>query len=270
MSRAFDRGIHVVRANGIDVCCEILGKGPWVVMSHSLACDRTMWDEQMPALAAEYRILRYDTRGHGRSSAPVGPYTLDLLADDLKALLESIGIERPHFVGLSMGGMIGQTLAVREPNAFRTMTLCDTTSAYPPGTDAVWDERVRTAQVRGMSELVEPTLKRWFTEDFRRANPTVMRRFSALISRTPVEGYVACSRALVTIDVTARLKSLTVPALVVVGEHDPGTPVSMARVIHENLPGSVLDVIPKAAHISNVEQPEAFNRVLMDFLVRND
>jgi len=270
VSASLREGVRVVRANGIDVCCDIRGNGPWLVMSHSLACDHTMWDEQMPALQDKYRVLRYDTRGHGRSSAPAGPYSLDLLADDLKALLEAIGVERAHFIGLSMGGMIGQTLAVREPRGFRTLTLCDTTSAYPSGTATVWDERIRAARAHGMSALVDSTLKRWFTEDFRRARPDVVQRFSRLISGTPVEGYVGCSHALVRINLTARLKSLAVPALVVVGEHDPGTPVAMARDIHQNLPGSRLEVIPGAAHISNVEQPEAFNRLLVDFLVRND
>ncbi len=121
-----------------------------------------------------------------------------------------------------------------------------------------------------MPALVDSTLKRWFTEEFRRAHPAIIRRFSQLISRTPVEGYVGCSQALVSINLTARLKSLAMPALVVVGEHDPGTPVAMARDIHQSLPGSRLEVIARAAHISNVEQPEAFNRLLIDFLVRND
>jgi 3-oxoadipate enol-lactonase len=229
-----------------------------------------MWDEQMRLLESNYRVLRYDTRGHGRSSAPEGQYTLELLADDLKALLRTLRIERPHFVGLSMGGMIGQTLATRDPDVFRTITLCDTTSSYPPGTAAVWDERIRIARSSAMPALVDSTLARWFTESFRRSQPAVMRRFSALISRTPVEGYVGCSRALVQINVTAALKRLAMPGLVIVGEHDPGTPVAMARVIHEYLAGSRLEVIRDAAHISNVEQAEAFNRLLMDFLVSND
>lgn len=269
-------GRQLIRANGIDVYCDIRVRdpsavlSPWVVLSHSLACDHTMWDEQTALLESNYRVLRFDTRGHGRSSAPQGPYTLELLADDLKALLRALRIERPHFVGLSMGGMIGQTLAARDPEVFRTITLCDTTSFYPPGTAAVWQERIRVARANGMAALVESTLARWFTADFRRDHPAVMQRFSALISRTPVEGYAGCSQALVQINVTAALKKLAMPGLVIVGEHDPGTPVAMARVIVENLPGSRLEVIPGAAHISNVEQPQAFNRVLIDFLKRND
>lgn len=263
---ALQDGLHTVRANGIDVHFEIRGRGPWVVLSHSLACDRTMWDEQMDALAPRYRVLRYDTRGHGRSTATSAPYSLELLAEDLAQLLGRLGIERPHFVGLSMGGMIGQTLAVRAPHAFRTLTLCDTTSVYPASVATVWDERIRAAREKGMPALVESTLSRWFTEEFRQARSDVMRRFASLISRTPVEGYVGCSRALVKIDVTERLRELSMPALAIVGERDPGTPVAMARTIADNLPGARLAVIPGAAHISNVEQPDAFNRVLLEFL----
>jgi 3-oxoadipate enol-lactonase len=259
-------GIHTVRVNEIDVLYEIEGEGPWVVLSHSLACDRTMWDEQFETLAKAYRVVRYDTRGHGGSSAPQGPYTLELLAEDLRGLLDALHIERPHFVGLSMGGMIGQTFAVKYPSALRTLTLCDTTSMYPPGAATAWEERIRAARSRGMPTLVESTLARWFTEGFRKSRPDVMTRFSALISATPVDGYIGCSQALVKINLTTQLKLLDLPALIVVGEHDPGTPVAMAKAIHEHLPNSRLAVIPGAAHISNVEQAEEFTRLLVDFL----
>lgn len=259
-------GVHTLRANGIDIRYEIAGKGPWLVLSHSLACDRTMWDEQLAPLAEKFRVLRYDTRGHGGTSAPAGRYSLDVLADDLKGLLSTLQIKRPHYVGLSMGGMIGETFAVQYPGALRSLTLCDTTSTYPPSTTAVWEERIRIAQSHGMAALVESTLARWFSEDFRRANPAVMRRFGALISATPVDGYVGCSRALVEINLTAQLQRLELPALVMVGENDPGTPVAMARKIHEHLPNSQLAIIRGAAHISNVEQPEEFNRLLLNFL----
>ncbi len=258
-----------VRANGIEMRYAIDGQGPDVVLSHSLACDGSMWEEQVTPLARSCRVIRYDTRGHGGSAATKAPYTLDLLADDLKAFLDVMGIRRPHFAGLSMGGMIGQTCALRYPGIFRTLVLCDTTSSYPPEAVPVWDERIRIARAQGMGALVESTLSRWFTEPFRHARPDAVKRFAALISGTPVEGYAGCSQALVRIDVTARLKTLELPALVIVGEQDPGTPVAMARAIHENLPNSELAVIASAAHISNVEQPDAFTKVLLRFLERN-
>lgn len=258
-----------IRANGIEMHYEVSGEGPWLVMSHSLACDVSMWEEQVDAFAAKFRLLRYDTRGHGGSQAPPGPYTLDLLAEDLKSLLDQLGIRRTHFIGLSMGGMIGQTFALKYPNVLQTMVLCDTTSAYPASTAEVWNERIRVARSSGMAALTESTLARWFTEQFRAARPDVIERFRKLISRTPVEGYVGCSEALVRINVTSRLFNLRIPALVVVGEHDPGTPVSMAKAIHENLPLSQLEVISQAAHISNVERPDEFNRLVLDFLSRH-
>jgi 3-oxoadipate enol-lactonase len=255
-------------ANGIEASYDISGDGPWLVLSHSLACDRTMWDEQQPLLAARFRVLRYDTRGHGNSSAPPGPYTLELLADDLKALLDELNARQAHFVGLSMGGMIGQTFAIKYPGILKSLVLCDTTCFYPPGTAEIWGERIRIARTAGMSALVPSTLSRWFTERFRTARPDVMQRFGRLIANTPVEGYVGCSEALVRIDVTAQLGAIRVPSLVIVGEHDPGTPVAMAERIHKHLPGSELAVIPEAAHISNVEQPVKFNAQLIDFLER--
>ena len=194
---------------------------------------------------------------------------LELLADDLKALLDRLGVERPHFAGLSMGGMLGQVCALRHPRLFRTITLCDTTSSYPRGTEKVWGERIRTAREQGMAALVDSTLARWFTEPFRRARPDVVRRFAGLISSTPVEGYVGCSEALVRIDVTAQLGGLRLPALVIVGEHDPGTPVAMARDIHAAIPGSELAIIAGAAHISNVERPVEFTRVFQNFLQKH-
>lgn len=257
-----------IRANGIEVHYEVRGEGPWLVLSHSLACDLTMWDEQVGALSRNFRVLRYDTRGHGRSDASPAPYTLELLADDLKALLDGLQIRRAHFAGLSMGGMIGQTFALRHPEVLQTLILCDTTSAYPPSVVPVWAERTRAARRQGMAALVDSTLARWFTAPFRKSRPDVMQRFAALISGTPVEGYVGCSDALVRIDVTARLATLRLPALVIVGEHDPGTPPAMAQAIHQHLPGSELALIRGAAHISNVEQPEEFNRLVLDFLQR--
>lgn len=257
-----------VRTNGIRTAYDICGEGPWMVLSHSLACDRTMWDEQLGALSAKFTVVRYDTRGHGASEAPREGYSLDVLADDLAALLDGLRIESAHFAGLSMGGMIGQTFALRHPGRLRSLVLCDTTSRYPQGTAAVWQERIDLARSRGMSALVPSTLSRWFTEPFRKARPDVMDRFARSISATPLDGYVGCSQALPSIDVTARLGEVRVPALVVVGEHDPGTPVAMAREIADNLPGAELAVIEDAAHLSNVEQPERFDAVLTGFLER--
>ena len=256
------------QTNGIGTYYELHGKEglPWLVLSHSLACSVRMWDEQIAAFKDRYRILAYDTRGHGSSDAPAGPYTLELLADDLKALLDRLGIARAHYCGLSMGGMIGQTFALKHPAMFASLTLADTTSRMPTEALPVWQDRIRTAESQGMQPLVEPTLARWFTEPFRKAAPQTMRRIGDLIGSTPIAGYVGCCQAIPQINLTSRLKEIRSPILVIVGEDDPGTPVAMSKEIHENASGSKLVVLPKAAHLSNIEQSGGFNRALGEFL----
>ena len=259
------------RANGIEVYYELHGRegAPWLVLSHSLACSVRMWDPQIAALKDEYRILAYDTRGHGASEAPPGAYTLDLLADDLFSLLKELKIEKAHYCGLSMGGMIGQTFALKYPGVFRTLALADTTSRYPENAAPLWAERIKTAQAQGMAPLAQATLERWFTEAFRNANPAAVEAIRKLILATPVPGYAGCCHAIPKINLTARLKEIKCPVLVIVGEQDPGTPPAMAREIHDNAPGSKLVVLPQAAHLSNLEQPEGFSRALRDFLRSN-
>ena len=256
------------QTNDIDTYYEVHGKEglPWLVLSHSLACSTRMWDEQIAAFQDKYRILPYDTRGHGQTQAPAGLYTLEQLADDLKALLDALKISRAHYCGLSMGGMIGQTFALKYPGIFTSLVLADTTSRMPAEALPTWQDRIRIAQEKGMQPLVEPTLARWFTEPYRKAQPKTMQRVGNLIGSTPVPGYVGCCHAIPKINLTARLKEIRTPILIIVGEDDPGTPVAMSKEIHENAPGSKLVVVPKAAHLSNIEQPAAFNRALDEFL----
>jgi 3-oxoadipate enol-lactonase len=255
-------------ANGIDTYYELHGKegAPWLVFSHSLACSVRMWDGEIAKHKDRYRILVYDTRGHGQSAAPRGPYTLERLADDLFFLLKALKAEKPHYVGLSMGGMIGQTAALKYPGLFRTMTLCDTTSRYPAEAAAMWQERIQVAESKGMAPLVQGTVERWFTEAFRKNHPDKVSAVAALIRKTPVAGYVGCCAALPKINLTSRLKEIRTPTLVICGNDDPATPPAMAREIQENIRGAKLALIPQAAHLSNIEQPEAFNRALADFL----
>ncbi len=257
-----------IKVNGLKINYEVAGNGPWVTLSHSLACDLHMWDEQMTALSAKYKVLRYDTRGHGKSEAPAGAYTLDELAADVHGLLGALGIKRTHWAGLSMGGMIGQTFALNYPGIFQSMVLADTTSRYPAEAAAAWADRIQTAQTKGMDAIVDGTLARWFTEPYRKSNPPAVARVGASIRATPVAGFVGCCHALPKINVTQRLKEITCPTLIIVGEQDPGTPVTMAREIHEAKPGSELVIIPSAAHLSNIEQPQAFTAALLDFLDR--
>ena len=256
------------RANGIQTYYEVHGPegAPWLVLSHSLACSARMWDPQIEALKGRYRILAYDARGHGGSEATPGAYTLEMLAADLKGLLDHLGIATAHYCGLSMGGMIGQSFALRYPGVLRSLTLADTTSRYPKEAWPNWQERIKVAETKGMEPLVQPTLERWFTAAFRDKNPGPVEAIRKLILATPVAGYAGCCHAIPRIDLTARLKEIRCPILVIVGADDPGTPVAMSQEIHANAPGSKLVVLPQAAHLANLEQPAGFTRALDEFL----
>lgn len=256
------------KINDIDVYYEVHGKegAPWLTLSHSLACSVRMWDEQIASFKDRYRILAYDTRGHGQTSAPAGAYTLEQLADDLMGLLEHLKIAKTHYCGLSMGGMIGQTFELKNPGILQTLVLADTSSRIPAETGPAWADRIRTAETKGMQPLVQPTLERWFTAPYRSAHPETMERIGKLIATTPVPGYVGCCRAIPKLNLTARLKEIKVPIQIIVGADDQGTPVSMSKEIQENAPGSRLEILPNAAHLSNIEQPAAFDRALGAFL----
>jgi 3-oxoadipate enol-lactonase len=260
------RKVVKIKANGIEIHYEIKGHGPWVTLSHSLVCNLSMWDEQMDELTRKYKVLRYDTRGHGQSSAPTGEYKLEQLADDAKALLDALSIKQTHWVGLSMGGMIGMTFALKYPGTLRSMVLADTTSRNAPDSDRLWDERLRTARKQGMEPLVESIIGRLFTQQYRVSNQYEIARIADDIRNTSTAGYIGCLLAISKIDLTDRLKEIMCPTLILVGEHDQSTPVPMARAIHQALHGSELQIIPRAAHLSNIEQQDVFNKALLEFL----
>jgi 3-oxoadipate enol-lactonase len=241
-----------------------------VLLSHSLATDLRMWDPQVVGaggtLSRNYRILRYDTRGHGGSSVPPGPYSVAMLADDVGGLLDALEVERVHFVGLSLGGMIGQEFALRHPDRLVSLVLCGAVAKTPLEAGPVWDERIATARARGMKEHAQPPLARWFTAPFMAANPGVMEWVGGMIMATDPEGYAGCAQAVRAHDCTDRLMGITVPTLVVAGSDDPGVPVEAADALRQAIPGARLAVIERASHLMNVEQPEQFTRVLSAFL----
>lgn len=237
---------------------------PVVMLSNSLMSTHAMWQPQMTALTGRWRVLRYDTRGHGASEVTPAPYSIESLADDAAALLDALKIPAVHFVGLSKGGMIGQQLAVRHPQRVRSLVLADTASEMPPL--AMWEERLAIARRDGIAGLVEGTLKRWFCAGFAERAPQTIAAVRAMILTTPVEGYVGCASAVRDMSQTRILKSIKAPTLVVVGEQDPACTVAQARVLARAIPGARLEVIPDAAHLANIEQPEQFNRLLLDFL----
>jgi len=252
------------KVNGIEINYEVHGKegAPWLVLSHSLACSTRMWDPQIAAFKDKYRILAYDMRGHGQTSAPKGPYTLDMLADDVLELMKALKVPRATFIGLSIGGMIGQTLALRASPPFDGMVFADTTHTQPPEAVKQWEDRIRIAETQGMKALVPSTLERWFTEPFR--NHPEATKIAELIASTPVAGFVGCGQAIMKLNTTARLKDIKLPVLAITGESDGAA--AGTRHIGQTVPGAKFVSIPQASHIANVEQPEAFTRSLREFL----
>jgi 3-oxoadipate enol-lactonase len=259
-----------VEVNGIQVNYELSGKadGPVVMLSHSLCTRLEMWDPQMPTLAQHFRVLRYDTRGHGGSGAPKNAYTLRQLGEDAIGLLNKLEIDKVHWVGISMGGMIGQNLALNHASRLNSLVLCDTTAIMPEDTQPVWQQRIDSANSQGMQALVQETLERWFTPPYLAKNPPQVQNIREQILTTSVAGFVGCSEAIRRLDYIDRLTRIQLPTLIVVGEDDPGTPVSASEAIHERIAGSELEIIPEARHLCNIEQTEAFNNVLLPFLQR--
>jgi 3-oxoadipate enol-lactonase len=261
-----------IEANGIHINYSIDGPqgAPWLTMSNSLATTHRMWDAQMDAFTRQYRVLRYDKRGHGQTDVTPGPYSFELLADDALALLDALQITRTHFVGLSMGGMTGMTMALRRPSVLRTLVLCDTTSRDPLGDPALWQQRIDAIHAAGsMEALVESTVARFLTPQTVRTRPELADAVRAWVRNTPTGGYIGCCQAIAKLDLTDRLRNISIPTQVVVGAEDGATTVEMARTIHERIAGSELVILKQAAHLSNLEQPEAFNQAVLGFLARH-
>ena len=257
--------IPSISKNGMNYVIE--GTGPWITLSHSLGCNISMWDPQIELLKGYFTVLRFDTRGHGKSKSPIGPYSLVELANDVYELFNELGIKSSHWIGLSMGGMIGQTLALTHPNLISSLVLADTTSKRPDNALKMWGERIEIARSQGMRALVQSTLDRWFTNEYRNAALDVMEKIGDDIQSTPVEGFIGCCEAIARVDTFDRLKEIICPTLIMVGESDHGTPPEMGLQIHQQIEHSRFYVIPNASHISNIEQSDIFNRHLMEFYI---
>lgn len=254
-----------IRANGIDVRYEVVGAGPWVLLAHSLASDLSIWDEQATALQDRYTVLRCDLRGHGGSSAPEGAYAFPTLVADIVGLLDALAVPVVDYVGISMGGMLGQHLALAAPERVRRLALVSTTSCIPAEGRSLWDERIADVSRQGLAAQVGPTLERWFTAPFRAAHPEIMARIGGLIGSTPTAGYIGWGRAIATLDVTARLAEIRCPTLVIAGRQDAGTPPGAGRAIADRIPAARFELL-EASHLCNIEQAAAFNALLAEFL----
>jgi 3-oxoadipate enol-lactonase len=256
--------------NGIALDFDLVGDGPSLVLVHALGLDRRMWRRQVSELAETFQVLAYDVRGHGRSDRPPGPYTLELLADDLRGLMDALGIERASLLGLSMGGMIAQTFALAYPAQVERLILADTTSEYPADGRRQFAERARLVAEIGIESIVQATLERWFTPRFRAAEPREVDEIRRVLLAADPIGYAGACLAVSRVDLTSRLGGIRCPTLVLVGERDPGTPVEAAVRIQQAIPGARLEVIADASHLSNVAEPEAFGDAVARFLTGQD
>ena len=239
---------------------------PWVTFSHSIAADHGFWDGQAKALAARFRVLMYDTRGHGRSSVGDAPYSLDLLAGDVIALWDRLGIERSHFVGLSLGGMTGIMLALNHPSRVDRLVTANARTETNADFKTLWDQRIELVDRDGMAAIAEASIPRWFTGDFIAREPQQVNRVRAVIEACPAEGFIGAARAIRDIDIHSRLGALACPTLFIAGAEDGACPADDIRADHRAVVGSRYLELSPAAHISNLEQPRAFNEALLDFL----
>ena len=258
----------MIKINGLEMNYELSKEkdAPVVVLSHSLACSMVMWQPQIEVLESHFRVLRYDLRGHGKSEATEGAYTLEQLAEDVIGLLDALELDRVHFVGLSIGGMIGQCLALNYADRLKTLALCDTAAIIPEEAKPLFEERIRRARDQGMEVLVEETLERWFTQPYLKQKSPEVERIRNQILATPVAGFIGCSKAILGLNYVERLSQIKLPTLIIVGEDDPGTPVAASEAIHQRIQNSKLVVLPSAAHLCNIEQTAAFNAALLPFL----
>ncbi|WP_232540290.1 3-oxoadipate enol-lactonase [Azohydromonas aeria] len=241
--------------------------GQTFVLAHALGCDLSMWDELAGHLAQHGRVVLYDQRGHGASAAPPGPYTMAQLADDAAGLIDELRLGPVTWIGLSMGGMVGQELALRHPGRVRALALANTTSAYPEEARAGWAQRIAGIEAGGLEAIVDGALQRWFHEGFHAAHPEAVAHWRRRVLACDAAGYVACCHAIAGVDTTARLPRIAVPTLVIAGALDQGTPPEMAATIARAVPGARLVVLPGASHLSVLEQPVAFREALHDWLL---
>ena len=243
-------------------------QGTVVMFSNSLASALSMWDLQVPPLVeAGYRVLRYDSRGHGQSEVPEGPYSIEMLAADAVGLMDALGLEKVHFCGLSMGGMVGQMLGARRGDRLISLILSSTSAHMPPR--VIWDERIETVRENGMSAVVDATIDRWFTKAGQERLGADVEKIRHLILHTPTDGFCASCVAIQNMDQRDSIRRISTGTLVLVGEHDPGTPVSAAEFIHQQISSSELKVFSDAAHFVNVEQSSVFNEALLKFIEKH-
>ncbi|HEU4513231.1 MAG TPA: 3-oxoadipate enol-lactonase [Nocardioidaceae bacterium] len=241
--------------------------GPVVLLGPSLGTTLDMWDDLAESLSGRYRVVRFDTRGHGKSPVPAGPYTVTELVRDVLALADSLDVDRFAYVGLSLGGLVGQAIAADHPDRVSALVLACTGPSF--GDPATWRERADRVRAEGMGWLVEPTKGRWFTPGFMEEHPDRAQRLLDMIASVAPEGYASCCEAIAQADMSPRLGDIAAPTRVIVGAEDPVTPPSVGQVLVAGIPDADLVVIEGASHIANVAEPAAFDAAVLEHLRRH-
>ncbi len=256
--------------NGFKLAYSLRGdrRHPVVVLSHSLATNLELWNYQLPLLARRFRVLVYDLRGHGASDAPGDNYTLQELASDVAALLDHLQISNAAFVGISIGGMIGQHFALQYPEKLAGLILCSTGARTEPQAKAAIEERIETVRREGLASQVAQTLARWFTPKFIEEAPANISWIADLILRTSVDGYAGCAHAVQGLDVIDALDQVRARTLIVPGQFDVAFPEKTSRAMQQRIPNAELCLLEGAAHLGNVEQAHRFNEIILSFLNR--
>lgn len=239
----------------------------WVTFVTGIANDLTMWDAQVPALERDLRILRYDLRGHGGSEATRGDYSIALLVDDLLGLLNQLRIQTTSLVGLGLGGAIAQAFAIEHPDRVESLVPCCCRARMTPDFATLWHKLRGTVQEQGLETIVEPTVQRWFSDEFKAAHPEVLEKIRRMIRGTTLEGYMGVTAAFLGLDVEDRLPEIRARTLYVSGAEDKlGGPPELMKGLSRKVKGASHVSVPNAAHIANIQNPEGFNRALEEFL----
>ena len=257
----------ITTSDGVQINYQLEGDAskPTLVFSNSLGTNKTMWDKQAQAFGDSFQILRYDTRGHGQSDAPTGPYSLELLGKDVVDLLDALELDSIHFCGLSLGGMTGMCLASQAAERIQSLTLCCTSAFLPPAD--LWNLRIQQVTDHGMASITEVVLNRWFTPVFLTKESADLTSVREQLTSTSVNGYAGCCGAIRDIDCRPSLPRINKPSLVIAGADDQATPPDHGKLIADGIPGATYVEIENAAHLSNIEKAETFNSTVFNFLL---
>jgi len=255
----------IIDADGCPIYVQVEGRddAPALMLSNSLGTTHRMWDDQVKPFTKDFRLVRYDRRGHGQSGAPKGPYSMERLGRDVLAILDALDIQKINWCGLSMGGMVGMWLGANAPERIDKLILSNTSAYYADKTP--WDDRIKLVREKGLAAIVGANMERWFTKDFRQRSPQAIARMTEMFLSTPLEGYVGCCQAVRDMDHREIIRNVKAPTLIIAGRHDPATTVEAAEFIRGRIPGAALHLID-AAHISNVEQPYDYADTVLGFL----